>query len=91
VPPWQCQTRGSSGLISTAEPARVRADVVALAREASNLLDVRSTRQRWKSSRGMRDLPMGSPHQATIEAIRLAGRLEALPLDPVYSGKGWRA
>jgi L-cysteate sulfo-lyase len=28
------------------------------------------------------------PHQATIEAIRLAGRLEALPLDPVYSGKG---
>jgi L-cysteate sulfo-lyase len=28
------------------------------------------------------------PHQATIEAIRLAGRLEALALDPVYSGKG---
>ena len=27
-------------------------------------------------------------HEATIEAIRLAGRLEALPLDPVYSGKG---
>jgi len=30
----------------------------------------------------------GVPHEATIEAIRLAGRLEALPLDPVYSGKG---
>ena len=30
----------------------------------------------------------GIPHEATIEAIRLAGRLEALPLDPVYSGKG---
>ena len=25
---------------------------------------------------------------STIEAIRLAGQLEALPLDPVYSGKG---
>jgi L-cysteate sulfo-lyase len=30
----------------------------------------------------------GVPHTATIEAIRLAGQLEALPLDPVYSGKG---
>ena len=30
----------------------------------------------------------GVPHEATIEAIRLAGQLEALPLDPVYSGKG---
>jgi len=30
----------------------------------------------------------GVPHEATIEAIRLAGRLEALALDPVYSGKG---
>ena len=30
----------------------------------------------------------GVPHEATIEAIQLAGQLEALPLDPVYSGKG---
>jgi L-cysteate sulfo-lyase len=30
----------------------------------------------------------GVPHAATIEAIKLAGALEALPLDPVYSGKG---
>jgi 1-aminocyclopropane-1-carboxylate deaminase/D-cysteine desulfhydrase-like pyridoxal-dependent ACC family enzyme len=28
----------------------------------------------------------GVPHAATIEAIKLAGALEALPLDPVYSG-----
>ena len=48
----------------------------------------RSTKQRWKSSRGMRDLPYGVPHEATIEAIRLAGQFEALTLDPVYSGKG---
>jgi L-cysteate sulfo-lyase len=30
----------------------------------------------------------GVPHAATIEAIKLAGSLEALVLDPVYSGKG---
>jgi 1-aminocyclopropane-1-carboxylate deaminase/D-cysteine desulfhydrase-like pyridoxal-dependent ACC family enzyme len=30
----------------------------------------------------------GVPHEATVEAIRLAVRLEALPVDPVYSGKG---
>jgi L-cysteate sulfo-lyase len=30
----------------------------------------------------------GVPHAATIEAIRLAGALEALVVDPVYSGKG---
>jgi len=30
----------------------------------------------------------GVPHHATIEALRLAGRLEALVLDPVYSAKG---
>ena len=30
----------------------------------------------------------GVPHEAAIEAIRLAGQFEALPLDPVYSGKG---
>ncbi len=28
------------------------------------------------------------PRAATLEAIRLAARLEALILDPVYSGKG---
>ena len=30
----------------------------------------------------------GVPHAATIEAIKLAGRLDALALDQVYSGKG---
>src|SRR4030095_1920301 len=30
----------------------------------------------------------GVPHAATVEAIRLAARLEALVLDPGYSGKG---
>ncbi len=30
----------------------------------------------------------GVPHRATLDAIKLMGRLEALVLDPVYSGKG---
>ena len=30
----------------------------------------------------------GIPHAATIEAIKLSAHLEALVLDPVYSGKG---
>jgi L-cysteate sulfo-lyase len=29
----------------------------------------------------------GLPHAATVEAMKLCGRLEALVLDPVYSGK----
>jgi L-cysteate sulfo-lyase len=28
------------------------------------------------------------PHAATVDAIALGARLEALVLDPVYSGKG---
>jgi L-cysteate sulfo-lyase len=30
----------------------------------------------------------GTVQEATIEALQLAGRLEALVLDPVYSAKG---
>ena len=47
-----------------------------------------STKQVWKSSPSMRGPAYGVPHEATIETIRLAGQFEALPLDPVYSGKG---
>lgn len=32
--------------------------------------------------------PMASHMTRTIEAIKLARRLEALALDPIYSGKG---
>lgn len=28
------------------------------------------------------------PHAATIDALRMAGQMEALALDPVYSAKG---
>jgi L-cysteate sulfo-lyase len=76
------------GIDIDAEPARVRADVVALAQEASSLLDIRFDESAIEVVAGHAGPAYGVPHEATLEAIRLAGRLEALPLDPVYSGKG---
>jgi L-cysteate sulfo-lyase len=76
------------GIDIEAEPARVRVDVVALAQQASELLDVPFEEASVEVVAGHAGPAYGVPHQATIEAIRLAGRLEALPLDPVYSGKG---
>jgi L-cysteate sulfo-lyase len=76
------------GIDIDAEPARVRADVIALAREASDLLQVAFDETAVDVVAGHAGPAYGVPHEATIEAIRLAGRLEALALDPVYSGKG---
>jgi L-cysteate sulfo-lyase len=76
------------GIDIDAEPARVRADVVALAQEASDLLDISFDEAAIEVVAGHAGPAYGVPHDATLEAIRLAGRLEALPLDPVYSGKG---
>jgi L-cysteate sulfo-lyase len=76
------------GIDVDAEPMRVRADIIAFAREASNLLDVAFDEATVEVVAGHAGPAYGVPHEATIEAIRLAGRLEALPLDPVYSGKG---
>jgi L-cysteate sulfo-lyase len=76
------------GIDIDAEPARVHADVVAFAREASDLLDVAFDEANVEVVAGHAGPAYGVPHEATIEAIRLAGRLEALALDPVYSGKG---
>jgi L-cysteate sulfo-lyase len=76
------------GIDIDAEPERVRADVATFAREASDLLDIPFNEASVEVVAGHAGPAYGVPHEATIEAIRLAGRLEALPLDPVYSGKG---
>ncbi len=76
------------GIDIDAEPNRVRADVVRFAREAANLLDIAFDESSVEVVAGHAGPAYGIPHAATIKAIRLAGRLEALPLDPVYSGKG---
>jgi L-cysteate sulfo-lyase len=76
------------GIDIDAEPTRVRADVTAFAKDASNLLDVPFDDAMVEVVAGHAGPAYGVPHEATIEAIRLAGQLEALALDPVYSGKG---
>jgi L-cysteate sulfo-lyase len=76
------------GIDIDAEPARVRSDVIGFAREASNLLEVPFDEAMVEVVAGHAGPSYGVPHEATIEALRLAGRLEGLALDPVYSAKG---
>ena len=76
------------GIDIDAEPERVRADVIALARAAADLIGTGFDENDVEVVAGHAGPAYGVPHAATIEAIRLAGALEALPLDPVYSGKG---
>jgi L-cysteate sulfo-lyase len=76
------------GVDIDAEPERVRSDVTRLAREAAEQLDVPFSDLRIEVVAGHAGPAYGVPHAATVEAIKLAGRLEALPVDPVYSGKG---
>jgi L-cysteate sulfo-lyase len=76
------------GIDIDAEPERVRSDVIAYARAAADLIGTRFEENDVEVVAGHAGPAYGVPHAATIEAIRLAGTLEALVLDPVYSGKG---
>lgn len=76
------------GIDIDAEPKRVRADVVKYAGAAASLLEVAFDEADIEVVAGHAGPAYGIPHDGTIEAIRLAGVLEALVLDPVYSGKG---
>src|SRR6516162_4003765 len=76
------------GIDVDAEPERVRSDVIAYARAAAELIGTRFDENDVEVVAGHAGPAYGVPHAATIEAIKLAGALEALPVDPVYSGKG---
>jgi L-cysteate sulfo-lyase len=76
------------GIDIDAEPERVRADVIKCAQAAADLLEARFDEVDVEVVAGHAGPAYGVPHDATIEAIKLAGALEALVLDPVYSGKG---
>ena len=76
------------GIDIDAEPERVRADVLTYAKGAAELLDRPFDPERVEVVAGHAGPAYGVPHAATVEAIRLAARFEALLLDPVYSGKG---
>jgi len=70
-------------------PDKVRADVARVAHEAAGLLGIEATLSgdAIDVRAGYAAPGYGLPNPATIEAMRLAARLEGLILDPVYSGK----
>jgi len=76
------------GIDIDAEPERVRADVISYASTAADLLETSFDAADVEVVAGHAGPAYGVPHDATVEAIKLAGALEALVLDPVYSGKG---
>jgi Pyridoxal-phosphate dependent enzyme len=78
------------GVDVDAQASRVTKDVQGIGREAAAMLGVE---ERWIDSRvevaaDWSGPAYGEADASTEEAIRLAARLEGLPLDPVYSGKG---
>jgi L-cysteate sulfo-lyase len=80
------------GIDIDAQPMRVRADVARVSREAAGFLGVDNL---WSDdvvevAAGFAGPSYGIPDVATLEAIRVAARLEGLALDPVYAGKGMR-
>ena len=78
------------GIDVDAQPERVAADVKRIGRAAAGLLGVAPgwTDDVVEVVAGYAGPGYGVPDAATLEAIGLAARLEALPLDPVYAGKG---
>jgi 1-aminocyclopropane-1-carboxylate deaminase len=77
------------GIDGSAKPAETGAQVARIARHTADLIDV---------GRELRDDEIflddryhagtyGIPDEQTLEAIRLAGRLEGMITDPVYEGK----
>lgn len=76
------------GIDIDAEPERVHRDVVVYGKVAAELLDLPFSKSDVDVVAGHAGPAYGVPHGATLEAIKLAGRLEAMSLDPVYSGKG---
>ena len=78
------------GVDVDAQPERVAADVHRVGREAAALLGVSDkwTDASVEVAAGFAGPAYGIPDGATLEAIHLAARHEALALDPVYSGKG---
>jgi 1-aminocyclopropane-1-carboxylate deaminase/D-cysteine desulfhydrase-like pyridoxal-dependent ACC family enzyme len=77
------------GIDIDAEAERVRADVTRYAKAAADLLEVPFDEADVEVEAGHAGPAYGIPHNATVEAIKLADVLEALVLDPVYSGKGF--
>jgi 1-aminocyclopropane-1-carboxylate deaminase len=89
----QQRERRVLGIDGSAKPAETRAQVARIARNTAELIGL---------GRELRDDEIvlderfhagiyGIPDEQTIEAIRLAGRLEGMLTDPVYEGKSMAA
>ena len=76
------------GIDIDAEPERVRRDVIACAGAAAAELGQPFDAEDVEVVAGHAGPAYGVPHQATVEAIKLAADLEGLVIDPVDSGKG---
>lgn len=76
------------GIDIDAEPERVRADVARYALGAAELLSLEFDPATLEVVAGHAGPAYGVPHAATLAALHLAARQEALVLDPVYSAKG---
>src|ERR687886_1671420 len=83
------RSRRVLGIDASATPVETHAQVARIARRTAQLIDV---------GRDLRDDEIvlddryhagtyGIPDEQTLEAIRLAGRLEGMITDPVYEGK----
>jgi 1-aminocyclopropane-1-carboxylate deaminase len=88
----QDRPRRIVGIDGSARPAETHEQVARIARRTAQLLGVRELRDdeivlddRWHAG------TYGIPDAKTIEAIRLAGRLEGMLTDPVYEGKSMAA
>jgi len=88
----QDRPRRIIGIDGSARPAETHEQVARIARRTGRLLDVRELRDdeivlddRWHAG------TYGIPDAATIDAIRLAARLEGMLTDPVYEGKSMAA
>ena len=88
----QDRPRRIIGIDGSARPAETHEQVARIAHRTARLLDVRELRDdeivlddRWHAG------TYGIPDAATIDAIRLAARLEGMLTDPVYEGKSMAA
>jgi 1-aminocyclopropane-1-carboxylate deaminase len=88
----QNRPRRVIGIDGSAAPQETHAQVARIARRTADLLGVRALRDdeivlddRWHAG------TYGIPDAKTVEAMRVAGRLEGILTDPVYEGKSMAA
>lgn len=75
------------GIDVDAEPHRVRNDILTIGRAAGTRMNLPFPDHKVEVLAGHAGAAYGMLDSSTLEAIKLAARLEALLLDPVYTGK----